>query len=184
MNRKMASVTENDYSFISYDESDSILVVFESDLQEKNKVVREQIKRLSADGKHVIGVGFVNKKETASPILDSWMILNSSDLNFWNQPRTEKISGLLEKEFDVLINLTTEVCIPVEYLSLMVNAKMKCALKRSDETCYNLLMDLPEPEVSEDEEQKSTEIEIQESEEIALFEQIYRYLKMINAKNN
>lgn len=51
---------------------------------------------------------------------------------FLKKPKQTIISSFLEKKSDILINLTSSVCYPLEYLAALSDAPFKVALKLDD----------------------------------------------------
>lgn len=119
--------------FPHYDQVRSVLVIYESDILESNQVVTDTIRRqLLADDKDVVLLGYVRKKEITSPVLPQSRVLGQRDHNFFDIPRAELIESLQRREYDLLIDLTQEPVIPLQYITMYAKAQFKAGMKRDN----------------------------------------------------
>jgi hypothetical protein len=119
--------------FPHYDQVRSVLLVYESDILEQNQVVADTIcRQLLADDKDVVLLGYVRKKEITSPVLPQSRILGTSDHNLFGIPRQELIESLQRRQYDLLIDLTQEPIIPLQYITMYAKADFKTGMKRDN----------------------------------------------------
>lgn len=166
------STTEREHRFVNYDKAKSVLILFESDYSEKNLVIRKIIQSLQLDGKKVSAWGFIDKKEVTSSILPDFRILHHQQTDFFHKPDPAFFRELENLQFDLLIDLSLQLQLPLEYLAMYANAYCKTGLKKTDLPIYDFMLDM--------ESLKST-IEEDENpiDEIYLYKQIIFYLKRI-----
>lgn len=78
--------------------------------------------------KRVCALGYVDVPSKALPIYHAqkleYMYFTKSDLNWHMKPRVS-LMNFLSEPFDVLIDLSTELCIPMHYILNASHAKMK-----------------------------------------------------------
>ena len=163
-NHKAGKQPEREVVFPHFDDVRSVLVLFESDIQEKNEVIKSIADQLRKEDKDVVMWGYCAKKDIDSPTLLQLRILGTRDFNVFEVPKDEIISELQRREFDLLIDLTQHPCRPLRYLALYARANFKSGLDL-ERGVHDLLI--------------STEP--QETPQF-LFDQIVKYLKMIQAK--
>ncbi len=155
----------------------NVLLLFESDFQEKNKEIKEIIKRLNAEGKKVYACGYVGKKKAETAELDNYVILDKSSYTFFCRPKGDIISRLRKEKFDVIIDLSGDNNYELKYLLLGIDSGMRCG-GQTEERYYDLMIDLPEP----DRKGSGKMVDLRYSRERELYDQIEKYLKMINSK--
>lgn len=162
--------------FVNYINAKTILLVFESDLSEQNLLIRNIIQQLVSDGKKVKAWGFVNKKETSSPILQDFRILHHGNQNFFKKPDKSILDELLLFKSDLLIDLTTTEIIPLQYITLYANAACKTGMKKDAMNFYDFMVDL-----------KHEKLDNEDNNEIVdantIYNQIIFYLKSIQTKD-
>ena len=111
--------------FPAWDKTVSILLLFESDLTEKNLQIKQLIKELQQQGKEVTAWGYVDMKKAQSGILRDYRILAHEDTNFLDKPKEQHLKDLMRMHFDVLIDLSQRDILPLKYLMLYADADFK-----------------------------------------------------------
>lgn len=151
-----------------------VLVIYESDLLERNdsiKSIRQDLLRRQMDPTLW---GYVQKKEIQTLILPQSRILGTQDYNVWGKPRKDVQKDLQSEHYDLLLDLTTHLCRPLRYLALLAQADFKAGLNLG-EGVHDMLISLPDftPEQSEETHPDAT----------WLYEQIMRYLTTIKSND-
>ena len=119
--------------FPRYNQVRSVLIIYESDFMEDNRVVTDTIrKRLLADDKDVVLLGYAPKKEIQSPILPQSRIMGQKDHNFFGIPHSDLIESLQRRQYDLLINLTQTPSLPMEYMTMYARADFKTGMQRDN----------------------------------------------------
>ena len=151
-----------------------IMIIYESDVLERNdsiKSIRQDLLRRQMD---VTMWGYVEKKEILTLILPQSRILGLNDYNWMGKPRDYVISDLMADHYDLLIDLTTRPLLPLRYIAMFADADFKVGLNLG-EGVHDMLISLPDfsPEQGE-------EAEIEAS---WLFNQIMGYLTTIKSND-
>lgn len=146
----------------SYASSKRILLLFESDIDERNLQIKTLAKQLQEDGKDVSAWGFVNKPEAQSSVLRGYRVTSLRDYNFWQVPKDYLIQDLTNERYDLLINLNMSDCLPLRYLSLYAEADFRAGKQGDPPYLSDFMVDVHE-----------------ESNPAFLFDQIIHYLKNI-----
>lgn len=170
------NTTPRKHKFVSYSKAKTILILFESDLTEKNEMVHTIIKSLKSDGKKVVAWGFVHKKLVETAIMPDFRILNQKQTDFYGKPSITYINELLNQEFDLLIDLTVKQNIPLQYLLMYAHANCKTGGKKNELQMYDFMIDLD----SLMQHHESTDATINEQ---FLYNQIIFYLKSIQTND-
>lgn len=163
-NYKASKQPERNVVFPDFNNVRSVLVLFESDLLEKNTVVKSIANELGKEDKDVVLWGYCEKKDIQSPILPHLRILGTRDYNILGAPKEDIINDLHKRQYDLLIDLTQHPCQPLRYLALYARAEFKTGMDLGAGV-HDLLISTPAQETPQ-----------------FLFEQIVKYLKMIQPK--
>ena len=169
-------------NYVGYNQASSFLVLYKSDAQESNPDIKEIVKQLIADGKRVSLVGYVDKKKAESANLDSSIMLDGESLNFWGHPSKVGLEHLLEMEHDVVLDLTTTPVLPLQYVLLECNARLRCGGSTQDTGLLDLVIEFPPISIADEGEQADAAEEQNSNLENQLFNQIIFYLKQIKGK--
>lgn len=162
--------------FVSYENARTIMLLFESDYTEKNPEIRRIIQALNADGKRVMAWGYINKKEVTTAILPDFRILHQKDTDFLQKPRESFMRELDEAEFDLLIDLSVNELMPMQYLALYAKAACKTGVRKNDYQLYDFMIDLDS--ISNQGEENIFEIDAP-----FIYNQIIFYLKSIQTSD-
>jgi len=144
---------ERNPRFPHLDQPLRIMIIYESDVLERNdsiKTIRQDLLRRQMD---VTMWGFVEKKEITTLILPQSRILGLGDYNLLGKPRDYVISDLQSEHYDLLIDLTTRALLPLRYLAMYTEADFKVGLNLG-EGIHDMLISLPDFTPEQEEELK------------------------------
>ncbi len=168
--KKVARVSH----YRSWDNIRTILVLFESDHQEKNQEARNLIKKLQAEGKKVVACCYVDKKKAETATLDTYVVLDRSQVNWLKRPKEEFMQPL-KAQFDVVMDMTETDCLPLKYVLLQAKSDFRCGKSCGDNSLYDFVIEMPPHPLD-----AKTGMPRMDYDFIGkLGEQIIRYLKMI-----
>lgn len=188
--KKQAFENEPNKAFVTYDKAKKILILFESDFEEKNEFVKSIIKQLTDDGKKVTAWGFSHKKTITSILTPGFTIFNKKSFNWSGKPKSEVLKQIEAEQFDLLINLSHNHFSYLLYLALFAKAQFKVGAKYHEAQLYDLSIDIESftnkltPKTEENVE-KSTMDESATQHKLTkqLYEQIIFYLKKIDSND-
>lgn len=146
----------------SYASAKTILLLFESDMQERNVQIKALIKQLQADGKEVNAWGYVRKKEAESSVLRDYRVLSERDYTFLGMPQDTIRQEIANRRYDILIDLNMNNLLPLKYLSLYAEADFRAGRQTEQPYMNDFMIDVKA-----------------ESNPAFLFDQIIHYLKTI-----
>jgi hypothetical protein len=111
--------------FVDYAHAESVLLLYESDLQENHAAIDSIVRTLHADGKQVDVVGFVAKKVCETPQNEHFRLLCKEQVGFWGKPDKATLSAICAKKYDLIVDLTPHFCLPLQYVLLYANARCR-----------------------------------------------------------
>jgi len=173
--QKYLSLEPREHRFVSYNKAKTILLLFESDYNEKNVYIHKIIAQLRQDGKKVSAWGFIDKKEVETAIFPDFRILHHKQTDFFHRPLESFITELQYSQFDLLIDLSLKPNIPLQYFALYAFAAFKTGIRKTELPVYDFVLDVESVSNSAD----STEMTESTIDEAYLYQQIIFYLKRI-----
>lgn len=162
---------ERETRFPHLDQPLKIMLIYESDVLERNdaiKSIRQELLRKQMD---VTMWGYVEKKEISTLILPQSRILGIDDYNLLGKPREHVLTDLQAEQYDLLIDLTTRPLLPLRYIALYTRADFKVGLNLG-EGIHDMLLSLPD-----------LDTENAKPEASWLFQQIMGYLTTIKSND-
>jgi len=166
LGRKVRGLSRN-RQFINLADIHTVGIIFH---QSDNKVfesVNDFIKSLTAGGKQISAIGYIDADEIPDPYLlrKGYHFFCMKELNWYFRPESPFIDDFQEREFDLVINLSLDTLFPIDYIYAMSKARLKAG-KYFDNSEYSDLS-----------------IDIKNSRDVRyLTEQITHYLNIINKK--
>lgn len=159
--------------FPHFDQPLSVLVLFESDMQEHNYSIKTIQQDLRRRDMNVSVWGYVAKKakEISSPVLPQSRIVGIDDYNLLGKPTQKVINALCATRYDLLLDLTTHELLPLRYLALYANADFKAGLNLG-EGIHDMLIAPPDL----DTEQARPEVKW-------LYDLLIQYISTIKSKD-
>lgn len=163
--RALRQHPRRDARFPNYEKIRSVLLVYQSDLLERNDDIKALRDILLQDGKEVTMVGYVEKKQAESLILPMSRILAWTDIAYTGCPNDAVLRDLRQNHYDLMIDLSTERMLPLLYVTLHADADFKAGLHHIDGICHFMI--------------EKAEAGISATE---LFQYIHHYLKSIGTQ--
>jgi len=150
--------------FPHLDQPLKIMLIYESDVLERNDLIKSFRQDLLRRQMDVTMWGYVEKKDIQTLILPQSRILGLPDYNLWGKPRDYVVTDLKAEHYDLLIDLTTRPLLPLRYIAMFTDADFKVGLNLG-EGIHDMLIGIENAEVKE------------------LYEQIMNYLTTIKSND-
>jgi hypothetical protein len=102
-------------------------VLFNASLSLNFEIIKNFVKDLSKKGVEVNAFGYIDNKS----LIDSYLhrkgfgFFTGKDLSFFYKPKGEKIEAFINNDFDLLINLSLDKYLPIDYVTGLSKAKFK-----------------------------------------------------------
>ncbi|OAQ41648.1 hypothetical protein A5893_00620 [Pedobacter psychrophilus] len=109
---------------VSLDDAKNIGILVNIQNQNQLTEAEDIVKSLSGNNKKVKLLGFISDKslKLKSNIID---LISLEDVE-WNLiPKKDKIKNFVNNEFDILLNLCTEICFPLVYITALSKSLFK-----------------------------------------------------------
>lgn len=162
---------ERECRFPHMDRPLKVMIIYESDLRERNdaiKAIRQDLLRRQMD---VTMWGYAEKKEIQTLILPQSRILGMNDYNFFGKPRDYVMTDLQAEHYDLLIDLTTRALLPLRYIAMYTEADFKVGMNLG-EGLHDMLISVPD-----------LDTEQAKPEATWLYNEIMNYLTMIKSND-
>jgi hypothetical protein len=109
------------------------------------EVVSEFVSGLQRDHKEVKALGFVKNKTLVSRFLPKlcYDFFSGKDLNWFFKPVNTNVRDFIEKEFDILIDLSLKDNLPLKFISGFSQAHCRVGrVSVANSICYDVMIDL------------------------------------------
>jgi len=117
-------ISRSGYS-VPLDQAKSIGILFNITTEAEFKEVENLTESLKSRQRNIRLMGFISDKTLKINSKSDIQILTIEDIS-WNYiPKKEKIIQFINQEFDILINLCTEICIPLSIVSALSKSIFK-----------------------------------------------------------
>lgn len=136
-----ARMPQRQVAYLDFHRANSILLLYESEWQERNADIRAIATQLRDQGKQVVCWGYVKKDKPLSPNLPDSRMLGTKDFSILGKPKAEILQYLEHHPFDVLLDLTTSPVLSLQYVALY--AKAQCKIGSQNTGLYNLVVQTP-----------------------------------------
>lgn len=162
----------------------NILILFESDYNEKNKFIRSIVADLKAQGKKVTVWGYLDKKETSAAVLPEYRLFANKELTFYGIPNPQLIEEFLIGEYDMVIQLSVNDIYALDFLLAQAKAPFKVSkVKEQYKGISDFMIALDVPQESEIQEVDEDAPAVEPVDAKFLYEKIIFYLNSIQAKS-
>ena len=151
-----------------------VLLIYESDVLERNNAIKEIRQDLLRRQMDVTMWGFVEKKEIQSLVLPQSRILGLRDYTWLGKPRDYVLKDLRAEHYDLLMDLTTRHLLPLRYIAMFADADFKVGMSLG-EGIHDMLIAMP-TEINE----KGEPLPIEAKD---LYGQIMNYLTTIKSND-
>lgn len=101
-------------------------------------------KILTEKGIKSFGIAYISSKrgkETLSTITNSWL-MNRGNITWFGKPKNGDGIQFIQQKFDILIDLSIQKSIPLQYILLHSIARFKVGWKAEDPNLYDLEIDV------------------------------------------
>ncbi len=125
------------------EEAESIGIIFNATHTVNYEIIKGLVKELHSRDISVTALGFVDSDN----LIDHYLIRKGFDffthknLNWYCRPVGNKISEFIHQEFDILINLSLEKFLPLDFIILESRAKFKVGKMFENQSAMDMMID-------------------------------------------
>ncbi|MDR1679007.1 MAG: hypothetical protein LBR81_04440 [Prevotellaceae bacterium] len=163
--KKVLSTQKRVGVYPDFDKVKTILILFKSDLNEKNLFVRTIMEDLKKHGKKVSAWGLIDKKDTELPVFIDYRLITSKELSFNGLPNDSIAGELAHTEYDMVIQLCCDDLLALDYLLAVARSPFKISKLKPYKGISDFMLEINE-----------------KADEKYMLEQILFYLNSIQPK--
>lgn len=140
LNRQLKKISRQ-HQACSYFNASSIAILFDGSLPENMETIKKYYQTLRTSNKKIHVLGYIHQERSGESIMFDH--ITRKNLNWCFIPSAPKANDFINQPFDLLINLCTDECLPLEYLSALSGARYRVGRFISDKTfCFDLMINL------------------------------------------
>jgi len=124
---------------VSFEEARTVGLLFDATDPQHRNTVRQYAEELENKGKEITLFAFLQENEPNSNFV--FKHFTKKDLNWFQHPSDEVISGFINQPFDFLINLYLDQQPALEYVSGLSQAHLRVGPYSEKLHCYDLMID-------------------------------------------
>jgi hypothetical protein len=143
LKRKVAKL-ERQRQVFNFDTARSIGVIFDASLQQNYEKVCKLLNFMIEKKIRVVAIGYI-ENENAKNMYSYQSGVNfftSNNLNWCRFPNIESVTSFIDLKLDILIDLTTDSWLPVDYVLALSKAKFKVGRYQNSTTYYDMMIDV------------------------------------------
>jgi hypothetical protein len=112
---------------VNLDEAVQIGIVYKVNSEKVFNAIKDLTKALTSTKKQVLAIGFVDRNDIPNYCVaaNAGYYFSRKDLNWYGGPKADYIRTFIEKEFDILIDLTLENVYINRYITGLSRSKFK-----------------------------------------------------------
>ena len=151
--KKEQSRTDRRCQMINLQDAKRIGILYTLDEVPDYDRISEFVSKLQGNHKEVKALGFVNNKNLIQRFLPkiSYDFFSNRDLTWFYKPIHTQVRDFIEKEFDLLIDLSQNDSFPLKYISGLSRALLRVGKFSEENTAYyDLMIDMKPTMTSED----------------------------------
>ncbi|HNY02800.1 MAG TPA: hypothetical protein PKG48_09450 [Bacteroidales bacterium] len=157
--RRETTRSERRSQMTNLDDARRIGILYTLDDMPDYERVSEFVSRLQNDHKEVKALGFVKNRNLLQRFLPklSFDFFSKRDLTWFYKPIHSQVKDFIEKEFDLLIDLSMQDTFPLKYISGLSRALCRVGKFSEDNTQYYDLMIDTKPSMTQEEYMKQVQ---------------------------
>jgi len=128
---------------VSFDEASKIGLLYDATNERDSDSVKNYVKSVrAAHKKDILAMGYVDKKTLPQSQFAQFRIdfFTRKDLNFKMIPSNPVVTNFINEQFDILINLNSGKCFPLQYIAAMSKAKFRVGRYTTSGSSYYDMM--------------------------------------------
>jgi hypothetical protein len=142
LNKKLGKLTR-EKRLVNLHNARTIGILYNVSSQTTFQIVKTLVKELTTRQRQIMALGFVNRKSIPNYCIaaNSGYHFNLRDLNWYGGPKNDYIHEFINKEFDILIDLSLDDVFVFKYISGLSRSKFKVGRHNDDYLdCFDLMI--------------------------------------------
>lgn len=128
---------------VGFEEAKKIGLLYDATEDHNYEVVKQYVKSIRSMQKEVLALGYVDKKVLPSNQFAQYGLdfFTRKNLNWQMIPGNPIVTNFINERFDILINLNSNKCFPLRYISAVSHARFRVGrFDKKDMLCYDLMI--------------------------------------------
>lgn len=115
---------------LNIDKAESIGIVYKSNHEKDSEAVKALKKELKEQGKNVTLLEYYDADEEPENVLSTknYSFITYKDLTFFDLPKNSAIHDFSENQYDIVISLCLDQCLPLHYVMAIAKANFKIGI--------------------------------------------------------
>ena len=143
LRKKMAN-DEHKVKYVSYSDSHSFLLLYNDNSIAKESTMNMIVDKLKADGKDYTIVGYMDKIPDGYKAQTNAYMFDKSSVSFMGEPNKSELAEVLNKSYDVAIDLTLHCNFALLYVLLWSKSSIRCGVESDYDTLLDFMIEFPE----------------------------------------
>jgi hypothetical protein len=124
-------------------EAQSIGILYNATEYVSFEIIKELAKKLSQQNTAISILGYVNSKKLIDHYLyrKGFDFFSRNDLNWYYRPVSGVAEAFIGKPFDILIDLSLEICYPIQYIVALSPARFKVGRYSPGDNYLDMMID-------------------------------------------
>lgn len=141
--KKRVGQLQADSTIVNYNEAKKIGVLYNAADPADVALVAKYMQALKQKGKHVKGLAYIPDPKKAVDVTAEHF--TNKNVSWFFVPKGMDVESFTKERFDLLVNLYTKQCLPLEYISAVSEARYKVGRYIEDKTyCFDLMVYMDE----------------------------------------
>ena len=175
--RKKMNNDKHQVKYMSYDDSHSFLLLYNDDSIAKESTMNMIVDKLKADGKEYTIVGYMDQVPQGYKPQPNAYMFDKSVVSFMGEPKQEVLQDVLNKSYDVAIDLTIHCNFALLYVLLWSKSSIRCGLQSDFDPMLDFMIEFPDSP----DQLNGAKFDTDDEKVMYLFDQIQFYLKAIKS---
>lgn len=131
-------------AFFNFESAKSIGILFDASHQDSYLIAKSFMANLSKKSIKVEALGYVKTKEAISyfPFHQGITFFSIKETNWYFKPIDEVVNNYVNKNFDILIDLSLADLLQIKFIIALSNAKLKIGRGVANEEYYDIIISM------------------------------------------
>ena len=136
-------------TIFNFSNATKVALLYKGDDEASFRSVQRYVKYLKDEEgiRHIMALGYYDLKETPDYLQSQieFDYFTRNDVNWYRKPTSRNVEHFVEKDYDILIDLSANQCTPLKYTLLKSKAKFKVGrYSKENEVYYDLMINVSE----------------------------------------
>jgi len=130
---------------VGFDEAKKIGLLYDATDNYNFDIVKQYVKTIRGQQKDILALGYVDRKQLPQNQFAQYGLdfFTRKNLNWQMIPNNPIVTNFINEKFDILVNLTSNKCFPLRYISAVSHARFRVGrFDRKNVFCYDMMINV------------------------------------------